>query len=210
MRNCSKCGEEFPETRKYFCQRKTGKYVSECRKCVNEANKLWRRKNRDEVKEYNKKYLINNKERLKLLWQEYRNKNRKKINKHKKEYKQTEHYQKVNREWRAKPKNKLCKNVSSRISNYFSCDTASKTFQEKMGYSLNDLKKHLEKQFKNGMSWDNYGCNGWHVDHICPVSSFSYESYNDDAFKKCWSLDNLQPLWALDNLKKSNKIMGSN
>ena len=55
------------------------------------------------------------------------------------------------------------------------------------------------------MSWDNYG--EWHIDHILPDSSFYYVSTEDDEFKKCWALSNLQPLWAIDNLKKSNKII---
>jgi hypothetical protein len=54
------------------------------------------------------------------------------------------------------------------------------------------------------MSWENYG--KWHIDHITPLSSFDIQNYNDENFKKCWSLENLQPLWAEDNLKKSNKV----
>ena len=54
------------------------------------------------------------------------------------------------------------------------------------------------------MSWNNYG--KWHVDHIIPISSFKFESIHDVEFKKCWSLDNLQPLWGSENIIKSNKL----
>tara|TARA_R110000744_G_scaffold286339_2_gene397677 strand:+ start:2228 stop:2368 length:141 start_codon:yes stop_codon:yes gene_type:complete len=44
------------------------------------------------------------------------------------------------------------------------------------------------------------------VNHIIPQSKLLFKSMEDDNFKKCWALENLQPLAASDNLKKSNKI----
>ena len=64
-----------------------------------------------------------------------------------------------------------------------------------VNYTLTELMNHLEKQFKDGMSWDNYG--QWHIDHIIPIAQFEFESYHDLDFKLCWSLINLQPLWAI-------------
>lgn len=72
------------------------------------------------------------------------------------------------------------------------------------GYSLKKLKTHLEKQFKDGMTWENYG--KWHIDHIIPISAFNFETAEDIDFKKCWALKNLQPLWAKENLSKNNKL----
>lgn len=80
-----------------------------------------------------------------------------------------------------------------------------KSLERRLGYSPQELRKHLEKMFKDGMSWENYG--DWHVDHILPVSSFNYQSENDAEFKECWGLSNLQPLWAHDNFTKGNKIL---
>ena len=54
------------------------------------------------------------------------------------------------------------------------------------------------------MNWDNYG--EWHIDHIKPISSFIFESSEDEEFKRCWSLDNLQPMWGIENIKKGNKF----
>ena len=69
-----------------------------------------------------------------------------------------------------------------------------------VGYSREELMDHLEKQFKNGMSWGNYG--EWHIDHIKPTSAFRFNSYKDKEFLECWDLNNLQPLWAKENLSK--------
>jgi len=73
-------------------------------------------------------------------------------------------------------------------------------------YSIFELKKHLENQFDQHMSWDNYGAY-WHVDHIIPQSNFHYSSMVDDDFLQCWSLNNLRPLEAIKNIKKSNRII---
>lgn len=74
-------------------------------------------------------------------------------------------------------------------------------WNELVGYSLQELVAHLEKQFAPGMTWENYG--EWHVDHIRPLCSFDIKSKADPQFKDCWALSNLRPLWAADNLKKS-------
>jgi len=73
-----------------------------------------------------------------------------------------------------------------------------------VGYTLNDLKNHLEKQFKSRMTWKNYG-RYWHIDHRIPVTKFNFDSYNDIGFKECWALDNLQPLTARKNISKGNR-----
>lgn len=75
-----------------------------------------------------------------------------------------------------------------------------------VGYTVEELKIHLESLFTDGMNWDNYGKFGWQIDHVIPKTSFPITSINDENFKRCWALSNLQPLWWQDNLKKSNKV----
>jgi len=74
-----------------------------------------------------------------------------------------------------------------------------------VGYTILDLKNHLESLFSTGMTWDNIG--EWHIDHIIPKSRFFYETPEDPEFKTCWALANLQPMWKLDNLSKHAKTM---
>ena len=73
-------------------------------------------------------------------------------------------------------------------------------WEELVGYTTDDLSKHLESRFQPGMTWANMG--KWHIDHIRPQSSFTYTSTDDPEFRECWALKNLQPLWASDNLRK--------
>lgn len=72
-----------------------------------------------------------------------------------------------------------------------------------IGCPINFFKKYLEYQFKPGMTWDNHGIHGWHIDHVIPLSSFDLT--NEQAMKKAWHYTNLQPLWAKENLRKHNK-----
>lgn len=76
-----------------------------------------------------------------------------------------------------------------------------------LGYSVDDLIKHLESKFDKNMTWDNMG--EWHIDHVIPDSWFNYSSIGDESFKKCWALDNLQPMWKVENLSKNNRYSGS-
>lgn len=74
---------------------------------------------------------------------------------------------------------------------------------EALGYSVDALMAHLERQFTRGMSWQNYG--EWHVDHIRPLASFSFETVDDPGFKDAWALTNLRPLWADENRQKNDR-----
>lgn len=77
-------------------------------------------------------------------------------------------------------------------------------WEDLVGFTLDELKAHLESQFVNGMGWHNR--KKWHIDHIIPVNSYDYEKAEDDNFKKCWRLENLRPLWASENISKSDKL----
>ena len=74
---------------------------------------------------------------------------------------------------------------------------------ELTGCSKEELMKHLESKFTEGMTWENYG--QWHVDHIRPCASFDLEDTEEQ--KRCFNWTNLQPLWAQDNLRKGSKNM---
>lgn len=78
-----------------------------------------------------------------------------------------------------------------------------KSWEACVGYSAGDLRAHLERQFSHGMSWENYG--KWHVDHIIPAASFTYDTADDPEFRACWALTNLRPLWATENIRKSDR-----
>ena len=69
-----------------------------------------------------------------------------------------------------------------------------------IGCTRLELKNYMEKQFKEGMNWDNYG--SWHVDHIRPCNAFDLRIKDQQYI--CFNFRNLEPLWAKDNLEKGD------
>jgi hypothetical protein len=72
-------------------------------------------------------------------------------------------------------------------------------WEDLLGYSVDELKAHLESQFTEGMTWDKFFGGGIHIDHIIPRMNFNYTSPNDLQFKQCWALLNLRPIWPKEN-----------
>ena len=72
-----------------------------------------------------------------------------------------------------------------------------------IGCTWEQLKVHMESQFKPGMTWRNHSKFGWHIDHIRPLSSFDLTQ--PDQMEKAMHYTNLQPLWWRENVSKSAK-----
>ena len=81
-----------------------------------------------------------------------------------------------------------------------------KTFDH-LPYTPQELVEHLESQFDENMSWENYG-DYWHIDHIIPQAMLPYDNVKHKNFRKAWALDNLQPLTASENLSKNSIYKG--
>jgi len=77
-------------------------------------------------------------------------------------------------------------------------------YKELIGCTPNELKVHIESQFKNGMSWTNYGVGGWQVDHIIPC--VYYDLFDIEEQKRCFHYSNLQPMWAVENFDKNASV----
>ncbi len=76
-----------------------------------------------------------------------------------------------------------------------------------LGFTVDELRQHIEGQFSEGMNWEKFLRGEIHLDHKIPINFFKPQSVDDPAFKACWTLSNLQPLWARDNLSKGDKIL---
>lgn len=96
---------------------------------------------------------------------------------------------------------KIKRNLRSRIIKLLKSTNVKKMYHtfELIGCSPDEFKKHIEKQFTDGMTWDNYG--EWHIDHIIPC--FTFNLLEEDEQFKCFHYSNQRPLWAKDNLSRS-------
>ena len=166
------------------------------------ADKKWRDNNKECLSLKHKKWSEKNRDHLNDYHQKWREKN---IDKHR-EYKRK--YEKHRKD--TDPLYKLISNFRTAIYQVLKESNVEKNghYFDILGYTPEELINHLEKQFTEGMTWDNYG--EFHVDHKLPISSFNIKEIGDEEFMKCWSLDNLQPMWGEENIRKSNKILEDN
>lgn len=141
--------------------------------------KRYRDKNKEKIKEKNKKYQQNNKQKLCNYMKEYRK-------------------ERYDKDIQFRISTILRSRLGKAIKDEFKIGSAIKD----LGCSITELKRYLESKFLIGMSWDNYGLEGWHIDHIKPLSAFDL-SDRKQILEAC-HYTNLQPLWAKDNLSKSD------
>ena len=171
------------------------KHYEENKQKISEQRKINRINNKGKntkEKERKKEYAQIHKEEIKAYKTKYNKDNK-------------DHIRNQQRIWK---KNKRETDIKFRINESVSCNIRNTLYAAKKGkswktlvsYSIDELITHLESKFTKGMTWENYGKNGWEIDHIIPVLLFKFDSYNHPAFKACWSLENLQPLWATTNI----------
>ena len=156
-------------------------------------------KYKEKKSEYHKKWSEQNKEHLSNYIKEYRENNVDKIRQIKRDYQQ--HLRDTN------PQYKLISYFKTAIYTVLKENNVNKYghYFDVLKYTPEELMKHLESKFTDGMKWENYGV--WHVDHKLPISSFNIKEIGDEEFMRCWCLDNLQPMWGEENIRKSNKLL---
>ena len=114
-----------------------------------------------------------------------------------------QYYKQWRREYyKNNPSFRINNSMSSLIWRAIKGKKNGRMWQHLVGYTLKDLMKYLENKFESWMNWENYG--KWEIDHIKPKSLFKYETAEDSEFKKCWALENLQPLEKSANRRKNN------
>jgi len=195
---CSVCGIE--KHIQDFCQIKN-KTSYRCKKCLSEYNKTYYKNNQQKLKKQTEKFRNENPDYIKL----WRKNNRVKIQKQKRLWLE-QNRDLINKKERNKrkinPAYKIKKNLRRRVNQVITRNNKSNTTMNLIGCSVYELLQYLEKQFRDGMTWDNYG--KWHIDHIKPCASFDLT--DPEQQKKCFHYTNLQPLWAEDNIRKSDKV----
>ena len=95
---------------------------------------------------------------------------------------------------------KIRNNLARRAYGYK--NKLDETHIQLIGCTSEQLKLHIEKQFTEGMTYDNYG--KWEIDHIKAITN--YDLTDTEQIKECFNFKNLQPLWKIDNIIKSNKV----
>lgn len=112
-------------------------------------------------------------------------------------------YRRLAERKRANPINRVHGRIACQFWHFLREGKGGRKSEELLGYSMQELAAHLERQFLKGMSWENMS--KWHIDHIVPLSSFTITGPDDPELRRAWALTNLRPLWAIDNQRKHSK-----
>ena len=184
---------------------------------IKKRNRIYLSKNKELNAERCKKYRLKNIEKIKEQRKLYRIKNRKKLdeisrkNRWKYNHKQNQYRNNYIKRLKVKYPEKYykfkIKNIlRSRVCTALISQNAIKTKKtlELLGCSWQEARDHIQSQFKEGMTWENHGFYGWHIDHIIPCASF--DLFDPEQQKKCFHYTNLQPLWGHENISKGAKL----
>jgi hypothetical protein len=230
-KTCTGCGQTLPATAECFHRHPSGKLglQSTCRECNNSAKrsyyrsgkgqkalKAYRVKNREAISAYNNsrppRSETKREEDRRRASQWYRdNKNR---------------AREAHKQWISSPegkaRNRLYQNLyhARRLRHDGEYALRRKTrsaillalkqgrmkakgrwWETAVGYTLEELRQHLEQRFTPEMTWENRG-KVWEIDHVRPLAGFVIPDTECVAFRQAWSLANLQPLFRADNRAK--------
>lgn len=107
---------------------------------------------------------------------------------------------------RSTEKGKLSNSISCLIWHCLKKNKGNRHWPDLVGYTVDQLKRHLEKKFTDGMTWEKFMAGEIHIDHKIPKAAFNFNTPEDIDFERCWALKNLQPMWAKENIQKSDKV----
>jgi len=175
------------QMRNYFKYRdkkliKMRNFVAENKEHLSVYNKMYHEKNKEKINAKKRAYRLNNKEYVRI----------KRSNNHKiRIHKDINYYLSLRLRSRFKEIIKKC--------GLNKTDSA----MSMLGCSLEYFKSHIESKFTDGMTWENKGKFGWHIDHIKPLCTFDLTDIEQQ--KKAFHYTNLQPLWWDKNLAKGRK-----
>jgi hypothetical protein len=200
-KKCYKC--ETVKSTDAFHKNKSKKdgLASECKACCNARNK-----NRSQIeavkkrkKEYDREYYQKNKQKKHAQHKKWREENREAALNIQRRYDRKRHER-----LKDCPEYRISNTVRVAVREALRGRKKSERTFEALPYTPAQLKEHIESQFEDWMTWDNYGT--WHIDHIYPQSKLPYDSLEHPNFQKCWALENLRPLDAIENIKKGDKV----
>ena len=214
IKECNKCHKLLPADTENFHrnQKNVDGLQRYCKSCAYKEQKRFYSNNKEKVKTRVAEYARKNQEQIKGYKTEYQTNNKEYEAKRKRRWYQNNRELTINRavankreKRRIDPMCRLNDSIGGGIFKAIRENKAGHRWEELVGYTLSQLRAHIEKKFLPGMTWDNYG--KWHIDHILPKASFFFAKASEDDFKKCWDISNLQPLWAEDNIRKGAKIV---
>jgi len=183
--------------------------VKEVKKRKKEYDRKRYQNNKEEILKKRKEWYIKNKEKRKEYLKQYYIENRDiLLSNNSKWYKSNRNIKNIYK--RNKLKTNLKFNINEKISSGIRASLKGNKsgyhWEDLVGYTMTDLKKHLQKTVPDGYTWQDFMEGKLHIDHIIPKSVFNFTKPEHADFRNCWALENLQLLPSKENLSKQNKL----
>jgi hypothetical protein len=198
MKTCTKCKKSLSLLEFHKHKLSADGLNPSCKHCEKLRKATYYTNNIEDFKTYSKLYTNLNKDKVNSRNRRWRNENIDKVREQLRNRKKLE---------RQDSNKRLANTLRNRLSSALKGRTKMCGLAEYLGCSIDELKKHLESKFQPGMTWDNYGFRGWHIDHIIPLSKVDISTIQ--GIKEACNYNNLQPLWWRDNIVKGNKYVRS-
>lgn len=216
--------KKYRATNKETIKQGKKQYYEDNREAILEEKKRTYEVKKPQILAYKKQYYKDNREQIleqkKLSGKAYYEAN--------KERKLEEGAARAKQRRKEDPSFRLRCNVSVRIHTILKGAVVKQSIIDYLGWTMEEGRKHIEALFsipynltidgKVWMSWENWGKYNattwndndsttwtWELDHKRPQASFEYTSMEDEAFKQCWSLENLRPYSAKQNRLESDR-----
>jgi len=204
--DCKNCAKMHRKENKEQIRKRRKQYCKENKEQISEQQKQYYEENKQRISERKKQYYEENKEQILGRQKQYCKENKEQIKQYREKNKGR--IKKYNTRYMKEKRNKdigfrILSNCRTRLYQVIKGNLKSASTKKLIGCSIEKLLEHLENQFADGMTWDNYG--EWHVDHIKPCAMFDFTK--EEEQRECFHYTNLQPLWAEENLRKSDKYI---
>jgi hypothetical protein len=182
--------EEKKQARAATIEQEILQGFKKCRKCKKEKSLISFNKQKDRyLPTCNQCYYENSKHKIKASIKKYQQKNKEKL----REYR---------RNRALLPTQRIRASMKNRLKALFFRKGDTRT-AEILGMPLKDFKLYIETQFRDGMSWDNYG-SLWDIDHIIPCRAFDHTL--KEHVMRCWNYRNLRPELKTVNYSKNDRM----
>lgn len=188
---------------KYAEKRKARESTPEYRARAREKQRLYRLAHPDRIRASERRYIVKHRDECRERCATYRKKNvaagRVRDAKYAKEHReQRRAYQRQYRAQNVQFRVSLV--LRSRLATAVRNGARGGSAVRDLGCSIAELMQYLATLFRPGMTWENWGRSGWHIDHIRPLAGFDLT--DPEQVKIACHFTNLQPMWASENMSK--------
>lgn len=196
--------KRYRETHKEKLREKSRKYAETHKEEIRARQKAWAEKNKDLINKRNRERYKENPEVFKARNDKYIESHKDYVKERSKKYQQ-QRIEYNRHKTQTDPKFRFRRTVWTLINKYMRQKgyTGTKKVWEIVGCDFETFLSHIQGQFEEGMSLENYGIGQgkWNIDHIVPIS----QAESNEDIERLNHYTNLRPMWSIENIRKGKK-----